>query len=224
MDEKRGIVENHVTECDMLPVNGALFNPRAAVRSCIQPGLYCAAPLFLLNSLSLDTPGPTLNGAAHDQSRLQTLSTHESCCSLLLFAVSHQQETRHPGSTVTSTESPKPTVTAATQYVRMHFLTLTRAKYEWAAGVGVRWGWGTLRKRPLMVQLLWPCCTTALSRGRRAAGSSKEKGGPQWTTVAWTDKPRGLLSDWMPLRHTHTHTLTQTHTRWNGEQLNPNRF
>lgn len=94
MDEKRGIVENHVTECDMLQMNGALFNPRAAVRSCIQPGLYCAAPLFPRDSLSLDTAGHTLNGAAHDQSCLQTPSTLESCRSLLLFAVSHQQEPR----------------------------------------------------------------------------------------------------------------------------------
>lgn len=198
MDEKRGTVENHVTECDMLPMNGALFNPRVAVKSCIQPGLYCAVPLFLRDPRYCWAHVKCAR--QDDQSCLQTPSTHESCCSLLLFAMSHQQETRHPGSTVTSTESPKPTVTAATQYVRMHFLTLTHAKYERAPrGRGVD-------SEEKIVQLLCPCSSTALSRGRRATGSSKETGGPPWTTVAWTDKPRVLLSDWMLRRHTHGET------------------
>lgn len=86
MDEKRGLAGNHVTECDMLQMNGALFNPRAAIRSAIQPGLYCAAPLFRQDSLSLDTAGHTLNGAAHDRPCLPTPSTRERCCSLPLFA------------------------------------------------------------------------------------------------------------------------------------------
>lgn len=126
MDEKRGIVENHVTECDMLQMNGALFNPRAAVRSCIQPGLYCAAPLFPRESLSPDTAGHTLNGAAHDQSRLQTPSTLESCRSLLLSAVSHHRQEQQTAPWLHRDIRGE----SATHRARMHFLTLTPAKYE----------------------------------------------------------------------------------------------
>ena len=41
MNEKRGIVEKHVTKCDVFQMNGALFNPRAAVSSCTEPGRPC---------------------------------------------------------------------------------------------------------------------------------------------------------------------------------------
>lgn len=72
-NEISGVVRKHVTKCDMLQMNWALFNPQATIRSSIQLCLYCAVPLHRQDSLLLDTAGHPLNGAAHNHSSLQTL-------------------------------------------------------------------------------------------------------------------------------------------------------
>lgn len=119
----------------MLQMNGALFSPRAAVRGSIQPGLDCAAALFPQDSLSLDTAGRPLNGAARHRSRLPTPSTPERCCSLLISG--------RRGGALVPLEPPKGAVTAA--HVRTQFLALARAKHERDQ---LRWGWGGVRKGP----------------------------------------------------------------------------
>lgn len=159
MDEKRGLAGNHVTECDMLQMNGALFNPRAAIRGAIQPGLYCAAPLFRQDSLSLDTAGHTLNGAAHDRPCLPTPSTRERCCSLPLFAA------RGGGGRPLPPQRPKHAV-AALGRVQMHFLRVRSA----VVGSGA---FGASRFQPQH------SCGTAGPRGVQ-----RETGGPRWSMEA----------------------------------------